>query len=140
MKKAVEDGADQYLTLLHHRNTLKDSILGSPAQRLMLRQTKTLLPGVEEILKPEVKDPDVVKDRLQHYKNLQKKSFDQRAQKLLILKPVDVIRLQGEKGFPHKGVVLEKLRQPRSYLVKASSRNYRRNRKHSLKVKEPIQN
>ena len=139
MKKAVEDGADPYLSLLHHRNTPRDSILGSPAQRLMSRQTKTLLPTAEGILKPQVKDPDVVKDRLQHYKNLQKKSFDQRAQKLPILKPGDVVRLQGEKGFPHKGVVVEKLRQPRSYLVKASSRTYRRNRKHLLKVEEPIQ-
>ncbi len=81
----------------------------------------------------------MVKDRLQHYKNLQKKSFDQRAQKLPILKPGDVVRLQGEKGFPHKEVVVEKLRQPSSYLVKASSRTYRRNRKHLLKVEEPIQ-
>ncbi len=63
----------------------------------------------------------MVKDRLQHYENLQKKSFDQRAQKLPILKPGDVVRLQGEKGLPHKGVVVEKLRQPRSYLVQASS-------------------
>ena len=39
-------------------------------------------------------------------------------------------RLQGEKGF---------LRQPRSYLVQASSRTYRRNRKHLLQVEEPIQ-
>ncbi len=139
MKKAVEDGADPYLSLLHYRNTPRDSILGSPAQRLMSRQTKTLLPTMEEILKPQVKDPDVVKDRLQHYENLQKKSFDQRAQKLPILKPGDVVRLQEEKGFPHKGVVVEKLRQPRSYLGQASSRTYRRNRKHLLKVEEPIQ-
>ncbi len=63
----------------------------------------------------------MVKDRLQHYENLQKKSLDQRAQKLRVLKPGDVVRPQGEKGFPHKGEVVEKLRQPRSYLVKASS-------------------
>ena len=56
MKKAVEDGAYPYLSLLHYRNTPRDSILGSPAQRLMSRQTKTLLPTTEEILKPQVKD------------------------------------------------------------------------------------
>ena len=32
MKKAVEDGANPYLSLLHHRNIPRDSILGSPAQ------------------------------------------------------------------------------------------------------------
>ena len=36
-------------------------------------------------------------------------------------------------------MVVEKLRQPRSYHVQASSRTYRRNRKHLLKVEEPIQ-
>ncbi|CAB4010838.1 Transposon Ty3-G Gag-Pol poly [Paramuricea clavata] len=71
MKEAVEDGVDPYLSLLNHRNTPRDSVLGSPAQRLMLTHTKSLLPMAKELLKPQVKDPEVVQERLQHYKNLQ---------------------------------------------------------------------
>ena len=53
MKKAVEDGVDPYLSLLNHRNTPRDTVLGSPAQRLMSRHTKILLQMAEEQLKPE---------------------------------------------------------------------------------------
>ena len=139
MKKAVEDGADPYLSLLNHRNTPRDTILGSPAQRLMSRHTKTLLPMAEEQLKPEVKDPEVIQKRLQHYKCLQKKSYDRGARNLPVLKQGDVVRIRGEKGFPQKGVIIEKSKYPRSYLVKSSSGTYRRNRRHLLKVEEPIE-
>ena len=60
MRKAVGEGVDPYFSLLNHRNTARDLVLGSPAQRLMTRQTKTLLPIPEEQLKPEVKYADVV--------------------------------------------------------------------------------
>jgi ribose 1,5-bisphosphokinase PhnN len=124
MKKAVEDGVDPYLSLLNHRNTPRDSVLGSPAQRLMSRQTKS---------------PEVVQERLQHYKNQQKKTYDRRAQELPILNQGDVVRIRGEKGFMQKVVVVKKPQHPRSYLVKSSSKTYRRNRKHLLKVHEPIE-
>jgi hypothetical protein len=38
-----------------------------------------------------------------------------------------------------KGVAVEKSQHPRSYLVKSSSKTYRRNRKHLLKVDEPME-
>ena len=60
MMKAGQDRVDPYLSLLNHRNTPQDSVLGSPAQRLMLRHTKMLLPMPEEQLKPEVKEPEIV--------------------------------------------------------------------------------
>ena len=43
MKKAKEAGEDCYLSLLNQRNTPRDDVLGSPAQRLMSRRTKTKL-------------------------------------------------------------------------------------------------
>ena len=88
----------------------------------------------EEQLKPEVKDPEVVYERLQHYKNLQKKSYDHVARNLPVLNQGDVVRIQGEKRFPQRGVVEGKSKHPRSYLVKSSSGTYRRNRRHLLKV------
>ena len=35
MKKAFESGEDPDMSLLNHRNTPRDSVSGSPAQRLM---------------------------------------------------------------------------------------------------------
>ena len=132
MKKAVEESVDPYLSLLNHRNTPRDSVLGSPAQRLMSRQTKTLLSMAKEQLKPKVKDPDVVHERLQYYKNLRKKSFDRGSRNLPVLNQGDVVRIRGEKGFLQKGVVERKSKYPRSYLVKSPSGTYRRNRRHLL--------
>lgn len=56
-----------------------------------------------------------------------------------ILNQGDVVRIRGEKGFMQKGVAVEKSQHPRSYLVKSSSKTYRRNRKHLLKVDEPME-
>ena len=68
MKKAFEDGVDSYMSLLNQRNTPRDSKLISPAQCLMSRQTNTLLPIVDELLKPEIKDPEIVQEHLQMYR------------------------------------------------------------------------
>ena len=103
---------------MNHRNTPGDTVLGSPAQRLISRRAKTLLPATEELLGPRVVNAERVQERLQHYKNMQKKSYDKRSKDLPILKEGDVVRIQGEKGFSKKGVVLEKAGHPRSYQVK----------------------
>ena len=52
-RKAREDKADQYLAMLDHRNTPAKGLL-SPAQKLMSRRTKTLLPTREDLFKPEL--------------------------------------------------------------------------------------
>ncbi|XP_035211503.1 uncharacterized protein K02A2.6-like [Stegodyphus dumicola] len=67
LKKAQADHADPYLALLAHRNTPTNEMLGSPAQRLMSRRTRTILPTSEELLKPQlVKN---VKEKNQPRKN-----------------------------------------------------------------------
>ena len=62
--KALESGEDPYMSLLNHCNTPRDSVLGSPAQRLMSRRTKTILPVTEELSVPRVVSPEKVQDRL----------------------------------------------------------------------------
>ena len=52
-RKAREDKADPYLAMLDHKNTPAKGLL-SPAQKLMSRRTKTLLPTREDLLKPEL--------------------------------------------------------------------------------------
>lgn len=53
-KKALRDGRDPWLALLEYRNTPVETIGSSPAQRLMSRRTKTLMPTASTLLCPHV--------------------------------------------------------------------------------------
>ena len=106
MKKAREAGEDCYLSLLNHPNTPRDEVLGSPAQQLMSRRTKTTLSITGEQLQPKPKETRVVKERLQHYREQQVKYYDRTAKKLQPLKSGDVVRVQSKNGFKKKGVVV----------------------------------
>ena len=106
------------MPLLNQCNTPQDSKLGSSAQRLMSRQTKTFLPVAEELLKPEIKDPKIVQEQLQMYRAQQKKNFDHRTQELPQLRKGDVVCIRGQDGFQRKEIVLHNCKQARSYIVK----------------------
>ena len=53
-KKAERDGKDPWLPLLDYRHTPTKGINASPAQRLMSRRTRTLLPTASSLLRSEV--------------------------------------------------------------------------------------
>ncbi|XP_046863366.1 uncharacterized protein LOC124457124 [Xenia sp. Carnegie-2017] len=57
IKKAKYDNTDPYLGLLNYRNTPRDDIVGSPAQRLMRRRTRKLLPISEKLLEFQPLNP-----------------------------------------------------------------------------------
>ena len=54
LKKAKKDKADAYLALLAYRNTRTQGLDTSPAQRLISRRTKTLLPTTASLLRPQI--------------------------------------------------------------------------------------
>ena len=56
MRKSKDACSDPYLAILDHRNTPSQGFLSTPAQRLMSRRTKTLLPTASALLRPEVVD------------------------------------------------------------------------------------
>jgi hypothetical protein len=63
MKK---DNADVYLAVLDYRNTPTQGSESSPAQRLMSRRTKTLLPTTAQLLASRVVEnhhQEIVKDQ-----------------------------------------------------------------------------
>ena len=67
LKKCKEAGEDRYLALLDLRNTPRDQNIGSPAQSLMGRCTKTQLPTSEALLKPaNVKKEAVTEGLIEH--------------------------------------------------------------------------
>ena len=53
-KKAERDEKDPWLALLDYRNSPTERINASPAQRLMSRRTRTLLPTTSSLLCPVV--------------------------------------------------------------------------------------
>ncbi len=70
LKKTTLDKQDYHLALLELRNTPTDDIIGSPAQRLMGRRTKTLL--------LKLLDPKTIPPREIHkQQNRQKYYYDQ---------------------------------------------------------------
>ena len=72
MTKARQDGNDPYLALLEYRNAPWSDTLGSPAQRLMGRRTKTFLPVSSTLLKPETIETKMVQEELQKQRSKQK--------------------------------------------------------------------
>jgi len=72
MEKSKRDGTDVFLNLLNMRNIPRDAQLGSPAQRLMSRQTRTTLPVCRQLLRPASLNTQQVTAQLQKKRLSQK--------------------------------------------------------------------
>jgi hypothetical protein len=134
-KNLLLKAGDPYLAMLDHRNTPAPDL--SPAQKLLSRRTKTLLPTTEALLKPQIHS--CVKEATRHKLTKQKNYFDQKSVPLKPLKKGDVVRMKphtnGSKIWK-KGVVLDKL-DTRSYSIQVDGNTIRRNRVDLKKSKEP---
>ena len=107
----------------------------SPAQMLMGRRVRTFIPVTEEMLKPQLYDPEKVLPKLTDRQRKQKVQHDRTAKELPPLKEGEVVRLkEGNKWKPAR--VTQILPSPRSYQVETEKRVYRRNRRHLLKTEE----
>ena len=128
LTKSKEDGKQPLLAILEYRNTPVDS-MKSPAELLMGRQLRSILPAANHHLQPKPTDASQVFVRRQELQQRQKKYYDQSARPLKTLKPNDQVRLQlHDKWQPGRIVQVEET--PRSYTVQtADGGTYRRNRK-----------
>ena len=63
LRKTSKGGEDQYLALLSVRNTPTQGVDSSPAQRLMNRRTRTLLPVTTRMLEPRTTRREPVRER-----------------------------------------------------------------------------
>ena len=84
LKKAKADNTDPLLALLDWRNTPTEGMGTSPAQRLMGRRTRTLLPTHHNLLKPRVAEE--TNRQLENRKKTQKRTYDKRSHPLPPLK------------------------------------------------------
>ena len=91
--KAKEDRKDPLLAILDWRNTLSEGFNTSPAQRLMGRRTRTLLPTAEKLLQPN-SDLTATASNLAARKRLQCKQYNRGTKNLAPLKAGDSIRMK----------------------------------------------
>ena len=131
----LEKSDDPYKALLSYRNTPLDGVNLSPAQMLMGRRLRTFISVTEEMLKPQLYDPEEVLPKLKERQRKQKVQHDRTAKELPPLKEGEVVRLKkGNKWKPAR--VIQILPSPRSYQVETEKGVYRRNRRHLLKTEE----
>ena len=136
MQKALDAHADPYLAFLDFRNTPTEGYTTSPAQRMLNRRTRTLLPMSNRLLKPEI--PTGVYKSQKANQAKQAFYYDKTAKDLKPLSDGDVVRVKPQdtdKKFIKAKV--EKQVDIRSYRVKTEDgREFRRNRKDLHKTPE----
>ena len=134
-RKCKTSGVSEFQAPLDWRNTPTAGVGTSPAQRLMGRRCKTLLPVAGSLLQPSFPtEADTrkllgTKQRQQHYYNKQVRP----------LEPISVgdtvrMRLPGEKTWSPGTCTAEA--GPRSYRVQVGGAIYRRNRRQLIKTGE----
>ena len=133
-KKANDVGTDPYLALLEHRNTPENEIIGSPAQRLIGRRTKSLIPATDTLLRPKTIKPNLVQQERKIQQTRQKYYYDRHTKSLQKLEIGDQVSIQRDgKWIP--AVVTAVAQTPRSYiLMTPAGQIYKRNRRHILKT------
>ena len=143
LRKSIRARTDPYLAFLDYRNPPTQAMTTSPAQRLMGRRTKTLLPTPQSLLMPKITQPGTEKSQLKERQRAQAKYYNRNTKDLPTLSEGDVVRMKpfklGAKSRP-KAQVTARLDE-RSYTVETENGTvYRRNRQHLKKTSEsPIQ-
>ena len=125
--KALQDGKDLDLTLLCLRTTPISPKIPSPLELMTGRKPRSNLPT------RHMKSPtnELVREQLQERQDLQKVYHDRKANDLPLLNPGQHIRFQDHPSSTWKeGVVTERLKEPRSYLIETPTSKLRRNRVH----------
>uniref|UniRef100_A0A672MIM7 Integrase catalytic domain-containing protein n=1 Tax=Sinocyclocheilus grahami TaxID=75366 RepID=A0A672MIM7_SINGR len=133
LEKCARDGSDVYAVLLNLRNTPRDG-LPSPAQCLLSRRTRSLIPLVPSQLTPRVESN--VQAALFALRQKGKRSHDKSARCLSPLEPGQTVRMETTCGFDKLATVSGKALQPNSYVVQSNGKAYVRNRRHLLQVPE----
>ena len=130
LRKSADSNQDVHKAVLDWRNTPTAGIGSSPAQRLMARRTKTLLPTSEALLQPVI--PTQVEERITEKKQKIQRQYDKTAKELPALNVGEVVRMKPPPGDLSRewkrGRCIKKLGE-RSYIVDVGGRAFQRNRK-----------
>ncbi len=101
MEKSHRDVTDVFFNLLNLRNIPRDPTLGSPAQRLLSRQTRSAIPVNSKLLEPVPKYAQQVTAHLLHKRMTHKRYYDASIRPLQPLTEGQVVRMQTPKGYNH---------------------------------------
>ncbi len=139
LKKAKQSKSDPYMAILDFRNTPTQGINASPAQRLMSRRTRTLLPTSNQLLSPEVATGSA--EKLVLLKRKATKYYNKGAKHLPTLQRGDSVRISPKTTSDklwRKAEILGPIKdRPRSYEVRTEDNVVlRRNRRHLRKTSE----
>ena len=139
LRKTTKSGEDQYLALLNIRNVPTQGVDSSPAQRLLGRRTRTLLPTTQSLLEPKNPVSSHESEQLRLNQMRQAQYYNRSAHDLPVLKAGDTVRMKpfvlGQKSWD-KAEVTQRLDE-RSYEIQSAGVTYRRNRQHLVKTAEP---
>ena len=94
LKKAKDSGRDQYLAILDYRNTPTQGVNSSPAQRMLNRRTRTLLPTAASLLEPRHVDIKSERSKLKTRQDNQATYYNRSAKDLPPLCEGDVVRMK----------------------------------------------
>lgn len=133
--KCSRDKVSFCLALLEWRNTPRDAHLKSPVQRLMGRQTRTLLPVTTSHMKPETVPTEVVTSRLKEIRDKQKASYDRTARQLPDLRPGFPVTVYDSLQRTWTPAVIEGTTDaPRSYVVTTEDGQSKRRTREDLRL------
>ena len=129
IKKLYEENnsPDIETGLMEYRNTPLPQLGLSPSQLLMNRILKSRIPVNEKLLMPKLIDPNVIIEKLESHRSVQKTKFDENAKKLNpFVEGESVVIREGKTWTP--GIIKNKYNN-RSYIVtNEKGDNLRRNR------------
>ena len=134
-EKCKETSVSEFQALLDWRNTPSEGMDTSPAQHLMGRRCRTLLPMSESLLRPSYPLRGDV--RALAGRKWRQKNYDRHVKPLKFINLGESVRvrLPGEKVWSPAECV--GFAGPRSYLVKTGDAVYHRNRRDLLSTGEP---
>ena len=92
-KESAHQSKARYLGLLEYRNTPIDDV-ASPAQLLMSRQVRSIVPTTEAQLQPNVLDPHKIREKLKLKQQKEKYYFDQHTRHLPAFMKRDQVKVR----------------------------------------------
>ena len=132
--KATASGRDPYIALLEYRTTPISDCGKSPAQLLMRRRLRSILPSTPASLQPDLVNPEATQWRFEEKREKQKMFYDRNAKTHAGISVGDQILLRKNTGGYQSAVVTEKADTPRSYNVRTKDGAiYRRTSRHLKK-------
>lgn len=141
LNKTRYNSVDYYTALLEWRNMPRDSILKSPVERLMGRQTRTLLPTHPARLEPQVVSPARVKARLSEMRKRQRVYYNRGTTDLPELTSgTSALFFDKLRHVWSPAVVVGAAPYPRSYVLRTKDgTDLRRTREHIKPVQQDHQ-